>query len=72
MRITSPLANCLDGSKVEMECGRILEIRKNVKKSQGIKCCKLNRKLQGLCNQQDTGEHICGDNIVIFWLERSV
>ena len=32
VRITSPLVNCLDGSKVEMECGSILEMRKNVKK----------------------------------------
>ena len=31
--MTSHWANCLDGSKVEMKCGNMLEIRKSVKKA---------------------------------------
>ena len=31
--ITSPLANCLEGSKVKVELGRMLEMHKKVKKA---------------------------------------
>ena len=33
VNMMSPLANCLDGSKVTVECGKIFDIRKNVKKA---------------------------------------
>ena len=52
----SPLANCLDGSKVDIECGSILGMRRNVK----------NAKEYKAVNQ------IGGDNASIFWLERSI
>ena len=46
MSIISPRASCLEGSKAAMECGRILEIRKKVKKAKEYKAVNC----MGNCN----------------------